>query len=190
MGKTRKICSNRRGDLGDDNMRDARHYYRLLDQNPSASVGFTLAAAAVYAARYGVCEPAQHGTDEWRQIALKLKSDYGENLSTDEVRAEMKAAEQSAAASALGSIRTQKKSAASRANGLLGGRPRKEDMSKPRYNAGDKVTIIEHGDPDYGKTFEITGLSPSTRKQRSNGQWRYRLTNGAYYKEVDLERTK
>jgi hypothetical protein len=34
-------------------MRNAQHFYRLLDQNPDASVGFTLAASAVYAARYG-----------------------------------------------------------------------------------------------------------------------------------------
>jgi hypothetical protein len=71
-------------------MRDAQHYSGLLDQNPSAQVGFSLAASAVYAARYGSCEAADHGTDEWGQIARDLKSRYGESLSADEVRAEMK----------------------------------------------------------------------------------------------------
>lgn len=70
-------------------MRDAAHYIRLLDQNPSAQVGFSLAAAAVYAARYGACEASDHGTDEWREIARDLKSRYGENLGADQVRTEM-----------------------------------------------------------------------------------------------------
>lgn len=75
--------SRRRG------MRDANHYRRLLDENPNAQVGFTLAASAVYAARYGSCEAADHGTDEWREIARDLKARYGENLDADEVRSEM-----------------------------------------------------------------------------------------------------
>jgi len=71
-------------------MRDKQHYLNLLDQNPDAQVGFTLAAAAVYAARYGSCDPADHGTNEWREIARDLKSRYGESLDGDQVRAEMK----------------------------------------------------------------------------------------------------
>jgi hypothetical protein len=70
-------------------MRDAKHYRRLLDQNPNASVGFTLAAAAVYAAKYGTCEPADHGTGNWKSIARDLKLRYGEQLSADAVRDEM-----------------------------------------------------------------------------------------------------
>lgn len=70
--------------------RDKQHYLKLLHENPSAQVGFTLAASAVYAVRFGSCEPADHGTDEWRNIARDLKALYGETLSTDEVRAEMK----------------------------------------------------------------------------------------------------
>lgn len=58
----------------------------------------------------------------------------------------------------------------------------------PKYQAGDTVRIAEHADPDYGKTMTITGLSPSTKVKRSGGQWRYRLTNGGYYRECDLER--
>jgi hypothetical protein len=70
-------------------MRDKQHYLRLLEQNPNAQVGFAVAAAAVYAARFGSCEPADHGTEEWREIARNLKSRYGESLNADDVRAEM-----------------------------------------------------------------------------------------------------
>lgn len=58
----------------------------------------------------------------------------------------------------------------------------------PKFHDGDTVKILEHGDPDYGKVLSITGLSPSTKVKRSNGQWRYRLTNGGYYSENHLER--
>lgn len=70
-------------------MRDKKHYLRLLAQNPNAGVGFALAAAAVFAARHGTCEPVDHSTDEFRQIARDLKARFGETLTTDEVRAEM-----------------------------------------------------------------------------------------------------
>lgn len=83
--ETAKSIPSRRG----QKMRDKQHYLRLLDQNPSAQVGFSLAASAVYAARYGSCEAADHGTNEWSDIARDLKSRYGENLDADEVRAEM-----------------------------------------------------------------------------------------------------
>jgi hypothetical protein len=64
-------------------VRDKQHFLTLLDQSPSASVGFSLAAAAVYAARYGACEPEDHGTGKFRQIARDLKTRYGETLTTD-----------------------------------------------------------------------------------------------------------
>lgn len=73
-------------------MRNATHYRNLLDRNPSAGVGFSLAAAAVYAARFGFCEAEQHATDEFRDIARDLRTRYGENLTTYEVRREMKLA--------------------------------------------------------------------------------------------------
>ena len=66
-----------------------QHYRRMLEQNPNASVGFSLAAAMVYAARYGECESEHHSTNEFRAIARRLKSEYGENLTTDEVSEEM-----------------------------------------------------------------------------------------------------
>jgi hypothetical protein len=83
--ETAKLIPSR----GSQKMRDANHYRQLLDQNPSAQVGFSLAASAVYAARYGSCEAQDHGTDEWREIAHDLKSRYGENLDASDVRSEM-----------------------------------------------------------------------------------------------------
>ncbi|MCI0554555.1 MAG: hypothetical protein L0287_26705 [Anaerolineae bacterium] len=73
-------------------MRNEQHYRHMLEKNPNASVGFTLAASMIYAARYGFCEPADHSTDEWKSIARLLKSEYGEHLSVDEVSDEMNTA--------------------------------------------------------------------------------------------------
>lgn len=73
-------------------MRNARHYRDLLDRNPNAGVGFTLAAAAVYATRFGFCEAEHHATDEFHTIAVDLRTRYGASLTTDEVRREMKLA--------------------------------------------------------------------------------------------------
>ena len=70
-------------------MRDKKHYLKLLDENPHAFVGFALAAAAVYAARFGKCEADDRSTDEWKQIARHLRGQYGETLSPDEVRTAM-----------------------------------------------------------------------------------------------------
>jgi hypothetical protein len=72
-------------------MRDRPHYARLLNENPNAGVGFSLAASAVYAARYGECEAEHRSTPEWAQIARALKARYGETLTPDEVRQEMDA---------------------------------------------------------------------------------------------------
>jgi hypothetical protein len=60
-------------------MRDAAHYRRMMMENPDASVGVSLAAAAVYASRYGVCE-ASDRNDEYRDIVRSLKRAYGETL--------------------------------------------------------------------------------------------------------------
>jgi len=111
-------------------MRNEQHYRRMLEQNPNAGVGFTLAAAMVYAARYGVCEPADHGTEEWKTIARYLKSKYGENLTVDECSTEMDRANRSAAAAKLGSMKSERKAKSSRENAKLGGRPRKAQSTQ------------------------------------------------------------
>jgi hypothetical protein len=107
-------------------VRNEQHYRRMLEQNPNAGVGFALAATMVYAARYGSCESADHGTDEWKNIARDLKSKYGENLTADECSAEMDRANQSAAAAKLRAIPSEKRSETSRVNGRRSkGRPTK-----------------------------------------------------------------
>lgn len=104
-------------------MRNEQHYRRMLEQNQNASIGFTLAAAMVYAARYGMCDPEHHGTDEFKTIARRLKTEYGENLTVGECSAEMDKAGRSAAAAKLGSIKSKRKAQSSRENAQLGGRP-------------------------------------------------------------------
>lgn len=106
-------------------MRTIAHYKKMLAENPGSSIGFTLAADMIYAARHDVINrPEAHGTDEWKTIARNLKSRYGENLTVDEVRYEMSPTK--IAAAAMGSIRSDAKTRASRENGKKGGRPRKQ----------------------------------------------------------------
>ena len=71
-------------------MRTKKHYEKMLSENPNTTIGFTLAADMVFAARHEVINRADaHGEDEWRNIARNLKSKYGENLTVNEVRHEM-----------------------------------------------------------------------------------------------------
>lgn len=65
-------------------MRNAAHYRRMMMENPDTSVGVSLAAAAVYATRYGVCE-ASDRTDEYREIVRALKRAYGETMDAQTV---------------------------------------------------------------------------------------------------------
>lgn len=71
-------------------MRTKQHLLDMLDQNPAASIGFTLAADMVFAARYGSVAVTDHSSDEWKQIARTLKSQHGEQLDQAVVRAKMK----------------------------------------------------------------------------------------------------
>jgi len=120
-------------------MRTLSHYQKLLADNPNASFGFTLAADMVYAAMHGTINRSEaHGGEEWRNIARRLKSKYGENLSADEIRREM---ETYPAAAALGrkggSAKSEAKTRTSRANARLGGRPRSESLTPNQQQAYD-----------------------------------------------------
>ena len=106
-------------------MRTEQHYRDMIAHNPNAAIGIELAASAVYAARYGMCEPEQRATEEWKDIARRLKNYYGETLDAEHLAAEMNIANHSAAAASLGSIHFARKAQTSAANGRLGGRPRK-----------------------------------------------------------------
>jgi len=68
-----------------------KHYEKMLAGNPDASIGFTLAAQAVYAAKNGIFDAnsPDHNDAEYRKIARDLKTRHGENLGADDVRAEM-----------------------------------------------------------------------------------------------------
>jgi len=104
-------------------MRTKKHYEKMLSDNPNMTIGFTLAADMVLAARHGQIDtPNVHGGDEWRTIARNLKSRYGENLTVDEVCHEMSPVK--SAAAALGRIKSPRKTASSRQNGKKGGRPK------------------------------------------------------------------
>lgn len=106
-------------------MRTKHHYESMLDKNPDASIGFTLAADMIYAARHGAVTPEDRGTDEWKNIARMLKKRYGENLTVEKVRHEMSPTKTAAAILGRrgGSVKSERKTAAVRENAKKGGRP-------------------------------------------------------------------
>jgi len=122
-------------------MRTLTHYQKILSGNPDTTIGFTLAADMIYAARHGMIKRSEaHGSDEWKTIARNLKSRYGENLTVDDVRAEM--SPQKIAAAALGSVKSPKKAEASSANGAKGGRPRTREyytVTSGRFHGEKKL---------------------------------------------------
>lgn len=69
-------------------MRDRAHYLRMLNDNPNATIGVTLAAKMVAAGRNGDID---HLGDVGvvRLVTRALKQKYGETLTPDEVRREM-----------------------------------------------------------------------------------------------------
>lgn len=70
-------------------MRDIKHYMKMLDENPSASVGHLLAAKMIMAAR-GVPD-VPNSDEELHAASRRLVQTYGESLTNDEVRAEIAA---------------------------------------------------------------------------------------------------
>jgi hypothetical protein len=106
-------------------MRTLKHYEKILSDNPDTTIGFTLAADMVYAALHGQCDVSDHINQQWRDIARRLKSRYGENLTADEVRLEMATSNAAAIMGRKGgSVKSEKKTTAVRENAQKGGRPK------------------------------------------------------------------
>jgi hypothetical protein len=109
-------------------MRTKQHYEKILSDNPDTTIGFSLAADMVYAARHDVINRAEaHSGDEWRGIARNLKNLYGDSLTVDQVRHEISPIKSAAAVMGRkgGKSRSERKQAAARENGKKGGRPKK-----------------------------------------------------------------
>jgi len=70
-------------------MADEVHYRKMLTEHPNTSVRFNLAASMVYAALYGKCDTQARESEKWREIAQRLKAQYGEKLSASDVGEEM-----------------------------------------------------------------------------------------------------
>lgn len=149
-------------------MRTKKHYEKMLSENPNTTIGFTLAADMVFAAVNGQCDVSDHIEQSWRDIARRLKNKYGENLSVDEVRAEMI---KRPAAAALGSIKSPQKAASSRENGKKGGRPAVDEFNEKFPVAQDFHTGLwgwrrVNGAVDLSKcTFKSRSAASRNRKQ-------------------------
>ena len=149
-------------------MRTLTHYQKMLTDNPDTTIGFTLAADMIYAARHGIIKRNEaHGSDEWKTIARNLKSRYGENLTVDDVRAEM--SPQKIAAAALGSVKSPKKTAAARANGAKGGRPRVKGELDATLHRDGTVTywsVYEQRWVKRGESISLDDLAAMSREER------------------------
>ena len=74
-------------------MKRDEHFYRTMMSNEAgAEISASLAASAVYAAKYGACDPADRTRLEYKQLLRKLREKYKErNLSVSETIKEMDA---------------------------------------------------------------------------------------------------
>jgi hypothetical protein len=82
-----------------DHIRTAEHYRRMFRAH-HGSVGLSLAARAVYVAKYG--GDPDDDRERYREIFFDLKRCYGDTLSAPEALREMTAPRKSPAAVALG----------------------------------------------------------------------------------------
>jgi len=75
-------------------MKRDEHFYRtMLSHNLDAEVVVSLAASAVYAAKYGACEPADRTRVEYKILLRRLGEKYkGRSLSASETITEMDSA--------------------------------------------------------------------------------------------------
>jgi hypothetical protein len=74
--------------------RDEYFYRNMLSHEAEgAEIGVSLAASAMYAAKYGACEPADRTRVEYKILLRKVREKYkGKNLSVTETITEMDAA--------------------------------------------------------------------------------------------------
>lgn len=70
-------------------MRTFSHYKQMLQTNPTASIGATLAAAMIYAQRHGSYDIETRNNDEYRAIVVDLKNEYGKQISNSEIKAKL-----------------------------------------------------------------------------------------------------
>jgi hypothetical protein len=72
--------------------KDELFYRTMLSHNSDAEVVVSLAASAVYAAKYGACDPADKTRLEYKILLRTLGEKYkGRNLSANETITEMDA---------------------------------------------------------------------------------------------------
>jgi hypothetical protein len=70
--------------------RDEHFYRTMLNHQPNAEIIVSLAASAMYAAKYGACEPADRTRVEYKILLRKLREKYkGRSLSVSETITEM-----------------------------------------------------------------------------------------------------
>jgi rubrerythrin len=62
-------------------MRDKAHYLDMMRQNPDASIGISLAAKAIYAARYGDADDMSDG----RELTREMMGKYGDSIPAHEL---------------------------------------------------------------------------------------------------------
>ena len=69
---------------------DEQFYRNMLSHESGSEINISLAASAVYAAKYGACEPADKTRTEYKILLRTLREKYeGRNLSVSETITEM-----------------------------------------------------------------------------------------------------
>jgi hypothetical protein len=66
-----------------------KHYRDIVYDNPHATVGFVLAARAVYATRHGSFDTRDGDTPRFRRLACEMANKYGQQMTTEEMKFEM-----------------------------------------------------------------------------------------------------
>ncbi len=81
--RTSDFNSNFNPSAGGIKVMDAKHYRSLLAGRMGSTVSFGLAASAVHAVKFGVCESEHIRNEEWLLITSNLKKTYENTLKRD-----------------------------------------------------------------------------------------------------------